>query len=240
MSYNQSHSETLLAIRWHRNTVFIFRRNTMKNIIIYGAGGLAKEIAQLIEDINEKEPTWHIRGFIDDINDNHGKMINGYKVLGTGEVLKDINYPTYVILGMSDPAVKQKINQQLKDINIQYATLIHPTAKITKNVLIGEGTVIGIGCILSTDVIIGDHVFLNMQTIVGHDTVIKNFSSCLVNTIISGNVTINEAALLGSGCIILEKKVIGAKAKISMGSLVNFDVEAGSVVMSRPSKMMKF
>ena len=38
----------------------------MKNIAIYGAGGFGREVACLLNIINEKEPTWNLVGFFDD------------------------------------------------------------------------------------------------------------------------------------------------------------------------------
>lgn len=212
----------------------------MKEIVIYGSGGLARETAELIEDINEIEPKWDIKGYIDDIKGENDEVINGYRILGTNEILKTLNNSTYIVLAVSDPVAKEKIHQEIKKYNLKYATLVHPTAKIAKSAILGEGLIISIGCIVSVNVVIGNHVFLNMRTVVGHDSVIKDYSSCLVNSIIAGNVAINEGALLGSNCVIMEKKIIGRNAKISMGSVVNFDVEDNAVVMSRPSKSMKF
>ncbi|ATW26957.1 acetyltransferase [Candidatus Formimonas warabiya] len=212
----------------------------MKNIVIYGSGGMAREIVELIEDINEVKPTWKIKGYIDDIKGAQQEAINGYQVLGTKKLLKDLAPDTYMVLAIADPSAKEKIHQTIKDYHFNFATLIHPSAKVAKNALVGEGSIIGIDCIISVNVVIGSHVFLNMRSVVGHDTVIQDYASCLVNCIIAGNVVIQEGAFLGSNCVIMEKKRIGQKAKISMGSVVNFDVEDGVVVMSRPSKIMKF
>ena len=38
----------------------------MKDIVIYGAGGFGREIACLLNLINEKTPEWNIIGFLDD------------------------------------------------------------------------------------------------------------------------------------------------------------------------------
>ena len=38
----------------------------MEKIVIYGAGGFGRELAYLIELINEKKPTYDLIGFIDD------------------------------------------------------------------------------------------------------------------------------------------------------------------------------
>ncbi len=212
----------------------------MKDIIIYGSGGLAKEAVELIEDINKVEPTWKIKGYIDDTKSESDEYVGDYKILGPQEVLKNVSDSTYIVIAISDPSAKKQIYKSIQKYNLKYATLIHPKAKIAKSAVIGEGCIIGIDCIVSVNVFIGNHVFLNMKTVVGHDSRIDDFSSCFVNCIIAGNVTVNKGALLGSGCIIMEKKEVGERAKVSMGSIVNFDIEENTVVMSRPSKCMKF
>ena len=40
----------------------------MKNIVIIGAGGVGRETALIIQQINELELTWNLIGFIDDNN----------------------------------------------------------------------------------------------------------------------------------------------------------------------------
>jgi serine acetyltransferase len=90
------------------------------------------------------------------------------------------------------------------------------------------------------NVSIGSHVFLNMRTVLGHDVIIGDYCTCLVNCVAAGNVTVGKGSVLGSGCIIMEKRTIGEWARVGMGSLVCFDVQDGHVVMSRPSKSMYF
>ena len=43
----------------------------MKDIIIVGAGGCGREVANWIEDINKEKKTWNILGFIDEIGRAH-------------------------------------------------------------------------------------------------------------------------------------------------------------------------
>lgn len=212
----------------------------MEEVIIYGSGGMAKEVAALIEDINIIKPAWNIIGFIDDIKGNSGEWVNGYRILGTGEVLKESGIPKNVIIAVSNPVIKESIYGTIKGYKLTFPTLIHPSARVAGNAVLGEGTIIGIDCIVSVNARLGNHVFLNMRTVVGHDAVIDDFSSCLVNCIIAGNVNIGRGVLLGSGCIIMEKISVGNRAKVGMGSIVEFNVEENHTVMSRPSKSMFF
>ena len=38
----------------------------MKKLIIFGAGGMGRETAWLVERINDVSPTWDLLGFMDD------------------------------------------------------------------------------------------------------------------------------------------------------------------------------
>ena len=38
----------------------------MKKLVIMGAGGLGREVAQYVKDINLKQPEYELLGFIDD------------------------------------------------------------------------------------------------------------------------------------------------------------------------------
>lgn len=46
--------------------VNIYLGEKMKNLYIIGAGGCGREIAWLVERINNVEATWNLKGFIDD------------------------------------------------------------------------------------------------------------------------------------------------------------------------------
>ena len=54
----------------------------MKNLIIIGAGGVGKETAWIVEQINSIKETYNILGFVDDNKEIWNKYINGYTVLG--------------------------------------------------------------------------------------------------------------------------------------------------------------
>lgn len=221
-------------------SAMVYGGGCMEDIIIYGSGGMAKEVVALIEDINSIWPVWNIAGFVDDIKGDCDEWVNGYKILGKGEVLKNPEMPRNVVIAISNPAAKESIYEVIKDYNLIFPTLIHPSARVARSAVVGEGSIIGIDCIVSVNVHIGNHVFLNMRTVVGHDAVIEDYSSCLVNCIVAGDVRIGRSVLLGSNCVIMEKIVIGNKAKAGMGAIVSFNVDESHVVMSRPSKSMYF
>ena len=58
----------------------------MKDIAIFGAGGLGKEVACLVNKINEQEPTWNMIGFFDDNPDLKGKIISHFGPFLTSQI----------------------------------------------------------------------------------------------------------------------------------------------------------
>ena len=38
----------------------------MKDLVIIGAGGFAREVAWLVEEINKEKPSWNLIGYIDE------------------------------------------------------------------------------------------------------------------------------------------------------------------------------
>ena len=56
--------------------------NKVKSVVIVGAGGFGREVLEIFKDHNRVSKTWNILGFIDENKELHGKMVNGYLVLG--------------------------------------------------------------------------------------------------------------------------------------------------------------
>ena len=77
----------------------------VKDIVIIGAGGLAKEVAFLIEDINKEKMQWNILGFIDNDEKNVGVKLNVIPIIGTDDWLisqvKSIN----IVFGIDHPSL---------------------------------------------------------------------------------------------------------------------------------------
>lgn len=75
----------------------------MKDIAIYGAGGLGREVACLIRIINEKTPQWNLIGFFDD-DEKLKDTRNEYgKVIGGIEELNNYNQPLAVAIAIGSP-----------------------------------------------------------------------------------------------------------------------------------------
>lgn len=209
----------------------------MKNIVIIGAGGFAREVAWLIEEINKEKLQWNILGFIEDGSENIGKDLNGYKVIGNTKDLEKISNDTYVVIAIGDGKVRKKIVEKLK--NIKYGTLIHPNITISNSISIGEGSIICCGNILTVNINIGKHVIINLDCTIGHDAVIKDFSTLLPGTNLSGKTLIGECSTLGTGSAIIQGIKIGKNVMVGAGAVVIRDISDDSTAVGNPARIIK-
>lgn len=211
----------------------------VKDIVIVGAGGCGRETAFIIEDINKENEKWNLLGFIDDNKDIQNKNINGYKVIGNLEYLKNYKKDIYVVCAIANYKVKKTIVEKLKENeNIKFATLIHPSTKLNTTVSIGKGCIVYQNVIITANITIGDYVIISPKTGIGHDSVIKDYCSLLWNVNVSGNVLIKEGALIGSGATIIQGLTIGQKAIIGAGAVVIRDIPSNTTAVGNPTRLI--
>ena len=129
--------------------------STLRDLYIIGAGGFGREVAWLVERINEVNPTWNLKGFIDDNESLWGNVEGDYPVLGGCEYLKSLG-DVYAVCAVGSAKVRKIIIGRIKESNVKFATLIDPSVLVSKRVEIGEGSIICAGTIITVDIKIGN------------------------------------------------------------------------------------
>lgn len=213
----------------------------MKRVAIFGAGGFGKEVAMLLEQINDVRKEWDFIGFFDDGVDK-GMVINGYVCLGGLAELNQLNEETGVVLAIANPKVKKILSANITNTFIYYPTLVHPNVQIGNKQLveIGQGSIITAGNIITVNVEIGNHVILNLACTVGHDTILDDYCSVMPGVNISGGVRICEGVYIGTGAKIINHLEIGINSIIGAGAVVTKPIPANCTAVGIPARPIKF
>lgn len=209
----------------------------MKKIVIYGAGGFAKEIIWLIEEINNVNKEWELLGLIEDNEDNFGKEINGYRILGGKNYLESLPDEIFIVIAIGDGNIRKKIYENFS--HKKYATLIHPSVKISSTNKIGQGSIICAGCNLTVNIVIGEHSNINLNCTVAHDCKIGDFVSIFPQVAISGTVQIGSNTTIGTGSAIIQKLIVGENVTIASMSNVTKNISDNSIALGNPIKIIK-
>jgi sugar O-acyltransferase (sialic acid O-acetyltransferase NeuD family) len=209
--------------------------NTME-IIIYGAGGHGKVVA----DVLERQAKYSLLGFLDDNPENWGKEQLSYKILGGYSFLRDqglVNYP--VIVGVGDNRTRQQLVARLNALGCRFGCAIHPSAQIARDVQIGDGVMVMANVVINPGSRIGSHTIVNTGAIIEHDCVIGDFVHISPAAALAGNVAVQEGAHLGIGSVILPGVQIGAYSIIGAGAVVVRDIPERVVAVGVPAKPIK-
>lgn len=213
----------------------------MKEIAIYGAGGLGREVACLLNKINEVEPTWELVGFFDDGIDIGTNVSHFGKVLGG---IGELNaWPTELSIAITigDPKMVKYIISNVTNANIQFPNIIAPTVYFAdpESFKIGKGNIIQKHCSFSCDVTIGDFNVMDGADVFGHDDVVGSFNTFMPAMRISGEVTIGDGNFFGVGSIILQQIKIGKNVRLGAGSVLMRKPKDGCLYMGNPAKKME-
>lgn len=214
----------------------------MKRLVIIGAGGFAREVAWLVEDINAAKKEWELLGFIDENPVNHGKVLNGYPVLGDFGffIHQQFNEPVYTVCAVGSPYAKINLVKKAAECGLRFTNLIHPSVKMSRYVELGTGNIICAGSLLSVDVFIENHVSINPNCSIGHDVIIKDYSILLWNINLSGNVKIGTGCEIGTKAVVIQGREIGEWSIIGAGAVVIRDIPPYCTAVGVPAKPVKF
>lgn len=211
----------------------------MKKLFVYGAGGMGREIFELVDKINVKEQKWEICGFIDD--GKSGYTIEGDKIVGGYDFFEKLNEDVDVVIGIADTKIKKKIIQKLQNNSyVSFPTIIHPEANISKNCIIKKGCIVTYGCTVATNAVLDEFVFINFNSTVGHDTKIGKYTTIMPSVNVSGCCNVSEGVIFGTKATLIPGKTIGDYTTVGAGAIVFNDIQENVTVLGNPGKIIKY
>ena len=202
-----------------------------KNVVIIGAGGHAKVIADIILCSGDK-----VIGFLDDNEEKQGQIIyKDIKVIG-----KVANYTKckddYFIIAIGDNHTRAKIAESL---DVKYYTAIHPKSVVADTAKISEGTAIMAGSIINSDTQIGAHCIINTMSSVDHDNTINNFVHISPGVHLAGKVFVGEYTWICAGTTIINNINVCENVIVGAGSTVIKSIEHPGTYIGTPAQKME-
>ena len=212
----------------------------MKDIAIYGAGGFGREVACLINRINENNnPTWNLIGFFDDNPDLKGKMISHFgPCLGGMDELNLYPKELSVAMALGDSHVSKVLVEKIHNDLVSFPNLIDNSFKLVDpdTFVIGKGNIIMGPGAATCDVELGSFNVLNGSVVIGHDVKIGSFNTFMPSVRVSGEVKVGECNFFGVGSIILQQIKVGTNVRLGAGSVLMTKPKDGVLYIGVPAK----
>jgi len=206
------------------------------NLVIIGAGGLAREIYDLALACCAHLPDFTIKGFLSIEQTNIEEL--GYPKIISNSTDYVIEEGDVFFCAIGSVLRRKNVVDDILNKGGKFINLIHPSAIISPSVKLGVGIAIKSYCVISSDVTIGDFTFLQSSVIMGHDVKIGKF--CQINSFsfFAGYVQIGDCVTVNAGAKLIQNVKVEEEAVVGIGSVVLTKVKKGTTVFGSPAKRL--
>jgi sugar O-acyltransferase (sialic acid O-acetyltransferase NeuD family) len=206
-------------------------------LALVGAGGLGREIAVLVAQLNEAGGAWDLRGFYDD-RAPATPTVGGLPYLGTVADLNATASPLAVAIAVGSSASRAAVVARLTSPHLSFPALVHPQVALrpTQRVALGEGCLIQRGCILTCDITLGRFVLLNLGCTLGHDSVLEDFCSLMPHANVGGGAHLGAGVYLGTNATVIHQVRVGADTTVGAGAVAVRDLPPHCTAVGVPAK----
>lgn len=204
-----------------------------KSVYLLGAGGHGRVVLDTLHRNNIQ-----VTGILDP------ELKPGEKVWGVPVIEKDnyldnlSNTETLVVNGLgANPhtAMRRQLFTAVKQRGFEFMSLIHPSAFVSSQSKIGQGSQVMAGALLQCGVTLGQNVVINTRASIDHDCLIEAHSFIGPGAILCGDIMVGNSSFIGAGATILPGLEIGAKAIVGAGAVVLKSVPENWIVAGNPA-----
>ena len=199
-------------------------------LFIYGAGGHAKVIADIAEQLGEP-----LTAAIDK-NLLRKELLDQYPVYLNLDSIELFDTDQFIVAVGNNAYRKRIVEEEL--IGKQFATLIHTSVQISSYADVEVGTVVMPGAVINVDTQIGRHCIINTGATIDHDCVIEDYVHISPNASLAGNVLVGTGSHIGIGAVVIQGINIGKDCIIGAGSVIIRDVPSGCTVVGNPGRVI--
>jgi sugar O-acyltransferase (sialic acid O-acetyltransferase NeuD family) len=209
-----------------------------KKILIIGTGGHAGSCLDVINSSKELS----IYGLIAKSKSEKSKL-SGHKIVGTENDLEKLfNHIKYAFIAFGNIKSFQRrltLYNKLKKIGYKLPTVISKFAHVSKNSIIGEGTIIMHGTFVNSGSKIGNNCIINSKSVIEHDVEIGNNSHVAPGSVICGNVNIGNNTMVGAGSVVKNNVKILSNSIVGANSFLDRNLKSNKIFISRSNKIIK-
>lgn len=210
----------------HRN-----RKDPSKRVIIFGAGGHGKVLADVALRLG-----FSVAGFVDDRPEL--SMVAGLEVPVLGDRAWLLNQSREIFccaLGIGDNFVRMRVSEVLQSEGFELATLVSPFAAVAPSATIAAGATVMAGAVINPLASLGEGAIVNSGAIVEHDVKVGRYATVSPNSVLAGAVEIGELAHVAINATVLPCLRIGHRSILGAGSVATRSIPDDVIAYGIPA-----
>jgi len=215
------------------------RASSARELVIWGSGGHARELCDLVAALVDDGARWRLLGLLDDDVARHGHVVDGLEVLGGEAWLRERPDPPAVAIGIGSSRARAHVARRLAPLRLEHPVLVHPTAIRTGRISLAAGVVVAAGAILTTGISIGEHTHVNVGTSISHDCELADFATVGPGSRLAGGVRLGTGSDLGAGVVLIPSVTVGAWSLLGAGTVVTRDLPANVTAVGVPARIIR-
>jgi sugar O-acyltransferase (sialic acid O-acetyltransferase NeuD family) len=185
-----------------------------QELILVGAGGHCVSVIDAIEG----QDKYIIKGILDNEKEIGSKILD-YPIIGNDDDIanyKNTGLNFLITVGqIKSPAIRISIASLLDGASL--ATIISPSAYVSKHARVNAGSVILHGATVNAGASIGRHCIINTQANIEHGVLIEDYCHISTGVMINGDCIIGEGSFIGSNSTLIQGKKIEKNTVVSAG-----------------------
>lgn len=194
-------------------------------VILWGGTGQARAVRPIIEYYGSKvvaifDDTPNLNPPFPDVELHQGS--EGFRNWIESQQREDIGF--CVAIGNPHGRVRLKLHDFLVDEGLTPVSIVHPTAWVADDAVIGPGAQILAGAIVAAEARLGRQCIINSHALVEHETHLDDAVEVGPSATVLGLTYIGVNTLVGVSATILSRLKIGSDVTIGAGAVVSADV----------------
>ncbi len=209
------------------------RRSAPMPLLIFPFNGNALEAMDCLGD------AFTLVGFVDDTPAKQGAGPLSVPVLARDALARWPEARVLAVPGAPTSFLNRRaVIDSLQVDHARFATVIHPSARVSPLATIGRNVLIMAGVVVTSNAVIGDHVCVLPNTVIHHDVSIGAWTLIGSNVTVAGGTVVGENCYIGSGCSLMNGLRIGARSLIGLGSTVIRSCPDDSRLAGNPARAL--
>lgn len=206
-------------------------------VILWGGTGQAKVVRPILEHYGTRvvavfDDTPRLLSPFPDVAIYHGRRAFRRWIAAQ----RSARFGFCVAIGNPYGRQRLRLHDYLSAAGLVPVTVIHPTAFVASDAVLGAGCQILAGAVVTAEARLGRQCIVNTKASVDHECVLADGVEVAPGATLCGLVRVERNGWVCAGAVVLPRLTVGEDAVVGAGAVVIRDVPAGVTVVGVPAK----